>query len=105
MNMTPTREQVAKRVAEYVSGQFMTFDSWLSYENELARELLKDNTFICIIDYTIPLVQEMSRWNKQMQGIIAQVGGGARGMTHLVGNIVGEWLGGGETIDQIVDTY
>lgn len=102
MNMTPTREQVAKRAAEYATSEWKTFSSWFSYEDEFAHELLKDKTFICTVDYTIPRV--VKRWDKHMQAH-ARGFAGAQAVAYVAGNIVGEWLGGGRTIDQIMDSY
>lgn len=105
MNLTPTREQVAQAAAEYAVREFTQFDSWFSHEKEFAGVLLAEPTFVCAADYAIKKVVEMMRFNAGMQGYAAQRGVGARGTAAVVGAVVGEWLAGGTTIDQQLETW
>lgn len=105
MNTTPTHEQVARATAEYCTSQYTVMEQWFSHEDELAKEFLKDNAFVCSIDYAIRKVQEQIRWNKQMAGYAAQHGGGARGVAKVVGNVLGAWVGGHTTIDHELSTW
>jgi hypothetical protein len=102
----PTQQQVAEAAARYCATEFTTFTSWFSYEDELARELMKDDQFRCAVDYATKQVMTMISYNKTMSVTAAQHGGGARGIAVVVGHIVGEWLAGKTTtIDQELMTW
>jgi hypothetical protein len=101
----PSRELVAKAAARYVTGEFTTFRDWLSYEDELAAEWLKDPAFTCTVEYATLKVMEQIRWKTQMSSIAAEHGGGAKGVAVVVGRVVGEWVAGGTTIDRELQTW
>lgn len=96
---TPTPTAVAYGAARYATGQFSTLDSWLSYEDELAAEWMKDQTFRCVVESTIPRVMAMLQWNKGMQSTVAQYPDKAAGVAALVGHVVAEWAVGKQSID------
>jgi len=105
MTTTPSIEQVARAAARYAVAEFSSLSSWLSYEDALAAEWLKNSDFVCAVEYAIAKVIPMMRWNKQMAGISAQYGGGATGNARVIGMIVGEWANGHTTIDREIASW
>ena len=105
MSVTPTPEQVAQAAAEYAVREFSALDSWLSYEHELARQWMQDHNFQCAVGHAIEGVMQRIRYNKQMQGIAAQYGGGARGIARVAGMVVGEWTSGTTTLDDELNSF
>lgn len=99
MTTTPSLDQIALEAARYAANQFRAFESWFSYEDEFARELLKNPVFVCTAQYATQRVVALIRYNTQMQGMAAQRGGGAKGVAYVIGHVVGEWLAGHTTID------
>lgn len=97
---TPTPVAVARAAARYATGEFSSLASWLSYEDELAAEWMKDQMFRCVVDSTIPRVMKMLAWNRGMQALVAEYRHDqTAGVAALVGHIVAEWAVGKRTID------
>jgi hypothetical protein len=102
---TPTPAAVAYGAARYAAGEFSTLGSWLSYEDELAAEWMKDQTFRCVVESTIPRVMQMLQWNRGMQSMVAQYPDKVAGVAALIGHIVAEWAVGKRSIDAELSSF
>jgi len=105
VNPTPTPEAVALAAARYAAAEFTPMRSWLSYEDELAAEWMKDVTFRCTVAYATSRVMAMLSHNRQMQSIAGAYPKWVDGIAAVIGRVVGEWTGGGTTVDQELATW
>jgi len=106
MNTRPTQKQVAVAAARHATAEFTTFRDWISHEDELAMEWLKDKAFVCAVDYATGEVMERLKWNKQMIATVSEHGHNVvGGIAYVIGHIVGEWVTGHTTIDRELDSW
>lgn len=97
---TPTVQEAALAVAQYIVTEFPGLFSWLSYEDELAAKLLEDPKVVCAIEYTIPRVMAAYSHNTGMQHF-----GRYGGPVKVVGSVVGEWTQGHTSLDRELGSW
>lgn len=91
---TPSVDDAAAATANYLTAEFADFE--IGDERAIARRLLSQPEFICTAEYAIGRVMKIIAYNKQMQ---------AYGPTRVVGQLLGEWAWGKQSIDEQLDTW
>jgi hypothetical protein len=104
----PTNRAVAIEAAKYVAIEFTSFASWRGYEEELADEWLSmpaqpgNFSFSCAIDYVVPKVVSMIKWNTGMQNYAKHRGDP---VAVVAGHVLGEWAAGNQSLDRALGDW
>lgn len=109
----PTRREVAVEAAKYAASEFKSLESWIGYPDELADTWLTRSTdegngpfsMACAIDYVIPRVASMIKWNTGMQHYTHYVKDPKIAIARVAGHVVGEWAAGKRSLDSALGDW